>query len=413
MADLSVAPERSHAHQFLLRCLRPEDGLGQRIGGLPEPAWGPLVDEAIRQGVGPLLHRYLEGSDDVRVPEASAQRLRDVYLHSHLKNTALLEQFNEVVSIVAVSGAALIPLKGAHLAIHVYEDPGLRPMSDLDLLIREDDLQAVRQALLDTGYEETTSDIEYLEHHHLGPLSKRGRVEVELHRGIAPLDAPFKVDIAGLWTRADGAPAGTTARQMAPDDLLLHLCTHTAFNDELRVGLLAYCDIDATVRRYSGEMDWERFAETANLDGRSRFVYVALQITARLLQTPFPSHVWRALEHASTDENIVAHAATYVFDSAHDVPVTFQRLGEADGPASKLGSLAVGLFPPVDDLRRIYGVESENNLAYLLYVWRPLDLLIRHGWNVAGLVLGRPRARPAQEKERRRRLIRTWLGGPD
>ena len=79
--------------------------------------------------------------------------------------------------------------------------------------------------------------------------------------------------------------------------------------------------------------------------------------------------------------------------------------------SATLKALFRGIFPPPETLRRIYGLEPQDKLQYLYYVIRPLDLLLRQGGRVLGLVVGRPRSRPALEKERRRRLIQAWARG--
>ena len=195
------------------------------------------------------------------------------------------------------------------------------------------------------------------------------------------------------------------------DDLLLHLCTHAAYNDEFRLGLAAACDIDAVVHRLGHQLDWDRLNQTANSDGRSHFVYVALRLAQVLLETPIPEHVVVSLDHDQADDEVLEAVFVYVLSTADVSPTTLRSMGEVTTVGAKLKELWRGLFPPLETLRHIYRLRPGNKVRFLYYVVRPLDLLLRRGREVFGLVIGSPRSRYAREKERHRRRIRAWARG--
>ena len=409
---MAAMPTSQLVSELLVRCLRvdPDDTLIQDLRDLADASWHDLLDDAMKHGVAPLLHHRLQTLKNVGLPPPVSERLRDLYLHNHLRNAAVLEQLDEIASAAAAHGARLIPLKGAHLAKWVYDEPALRPMLDLDLLVRPSDELLLRRALVQSGYEDIRhcDDIDYTKLHHLKPLSKRGGVRVEVHRALAPPDAPFIVDVAAIWARATTNHEGTGASLLAPDDVLLHLCAHTAYNDEFCVGLLAFCDIDATVRRYNDTLDWGRFVTTANADGRSRFAYAALHITHRLLDTAIPQPVLTALEHAATDEKVIDEATAYVLGPAEDVPTTVKLLDGAGSTTARLGTIARSIFPPPDGLRKTYRLRRGAKAVYLFYLYRPIELMWRRGREVLGILFGTRRAQPSIERERRRRMISRW-----
>ena len=195
------------------------------------------------------------------------------------------------------------------------------------------------------------------------------------------------------------------------DDLLLHVCTHAAYNDEFRLGLAAACDIDAVVHRLGDQLDWDRLIRTANSDGRSRFVYAALRLAKVLLETPISEDVVASLDHDQADDEVLEAVVVYVLSTAETLPVTLKSMAEATTGGSKLKKLWRGLFPPPETLRRIYRLRPGTKLQFLYYVARPLDLLLRRGRQVLGLVIGSPHSRPALQKERHRRTVRAWARG--
>ena len=129
-----------------------------------------------------------------------------------------------------------------------------------------------------------------------------------------------------------------------------------------------------------------------------------------LLETPVPEGVIASLGHDQTDDEVV-DAVAYVLSRTDELPTTLKSMGEVTTVGAKLKRLWWGLFPSPETLRRIYGLRPGNKVQFLYYVLRPLDLLLRRGREIFGLVIGSPRSRYALEKERRRRMIRAWARG--
>ncbi len=400
---------------FLTRCLRPgrDDDLHAELRGIDVKSWRQLVDRAVWHGVAPLLYHRLGLVENLVIPREQGARLHHLYLHCLLKNRAILEQLSEIVRKTTEAGCSVLVLKGAYLSYCVYQEAALRPMADIDLLARSHDVAKVQLHLNTLGYRYTAESpaIDYSEHHHLRPLSKVGSVDVEVHHDLAPEGAPFEHDLTGLWDRSTRTLVGDLdLPHPAPDDLLLHVCTHAAYNDEFLLGLPAACDIDAVVHRMGHQLDWDRFIKTANSDGRSRFAYAALRLTQALLETPIPEHVIAALDHDQADDEVVENAVVYVLSTAGEVPTALKSMGEATTPGARLKALWQGVFPPPETLRRIYHLRPGTKVQFLYYFVRPFDLLLRRGREVLGLIIGTSHSRSALEKERCRRVIRAWVG---
>ena len=401
---------------LLTQCLRSGGGddLHAKLRGFNGESWRELVDRAAWHGVAPLLYHRLGGIENLAIPREHFVRLRDFYLHCLLRNSAILEQLSEIVRETEKAGYPVLFLKGAYLANCVYEEAALRPTGDIDLLAPAQDAEGVQRHLESLGYRyaEGTEAIDYSALHHLRPVSRADSVSIEVHHDLAPIRAPFVYDAVGLWDRSTCTRVGDLdLPHLAPDDLLLHVCTHAAYNDEFRLGLAAACDIDAVVHRLGYELDWDRLVQTANSDGRARFVYAALCLAQRLLETPIPTQVFASLDHDQADDEVVEDVVVYVLNTADTLPTTLTSMGEAATVGAKLARLGRGLFPPPETLRRIYGLRLGTRLHFLYYLVRPFDLFFRRGREVLGFFTGSPHSKPALEKERRRHLIGAWARG--
>ena len=187
---------------------------------------------------------------------------------------------------------SVIALKGAHLAEVVYGNIALRPMSDVDLLVKEPDLSRVEKKLLAMGYtpdEKNTAELAERCVHFTYKLPREGLC-MEIHWNIQLSNSPFNVDVDGLWKRTRPAMiAGVRVLALSPEDLLLHLCLHTAFRHLFgQSALRSLCDISETIRHYQDQIDWEQVRHRAHQWGIGNCLHLTLHLASKLLGAAVP-----------------------------------------------------------------------------------------------------------------------------
>ena len=64
--------------------------------------------------------------------------MRSIYYNSAARNMRLYKQLENFLDKFATEKIPVIMLKGAHLAWTVYPNMALRPMADVDLLVRNE-----------------------------------------------------------------------------------------------------------------------------------------------------------------------------------------------------------------------------------------------------------------------------------
>lgn len=403
------------------------ESLVRLLGGLPIAScadtfiprspqqWSALVDESLRQGVAPLLYRRLQALGTwVAPPVASIERLQIAYFHNALRQQTVRAELRRILLAFRREGIRVVLLKGAHLADVVYGDPALRPMVDIDLLVAPADLARVERTLTTVGYSTTAcpaGDTDYTTHQHMHPFDKRGALPIEVHRGLTPIDAPFDVDLEGLWSRTRLVRvAGVEALVLSPEDLVHHLCVHVAYNHRFDVSLLSLYDIGAAVAYLRAEIDWRRLAATANLDGTSRFVYCALSLVQATFGTEIPAYALDTLDHAADDLGVVQAARDCLLTNGGvELPVAYRALRRVDGLAPTMQAIARAIWPSRDRMRDIYELPPRSRAVYAYYAIRPFDLLRRRGKVVGGMLLRAQYLRPTLAREERRRAIDGWI----
>jgi hypothetical protein len=278
------------------------------IGWLTEPQHRPLAPlvagwdehdwEAARwavqvHGIGPLLDRASEGWPDAEMLHPMLRRyLAEQRRLSGQRVARLLDDLAEILRACAQNQIEALPLKGSLLATLYYPEPGLRPMNDLDLLVRPSDEQRMVRLLARLHYQPIARSQKHLllarpDAH--GPVvSFTGEHpdnprSLDLHTRLAEYFWGIKYDLTEeAWDdSAPGRVAGVAARVLGAVALLHHLAIH-ASSDALarRLRLLHLADI-ARVADTLDQAGWDRIVVGAQRRGEQRMVYPALLLTSR------------------------------------------------------------------------------------------------------------------------------------
>lgn len=180
--------------------------------------------------------------------------MRSIYFGTATSNMRLYRQLKEVFKKFTKEDIPIILLKGAHLAKYIYGDIALRPMADIDRLIKQDDLGKAHRLLIKDGY----SNSEMFEEE-LPPYEKKWKIPLDLHSHLKILPNKEYVNITALWMRAEKVNLGEAeALILSPEDLVLHLCLHNCIHHCLENSFISCFDIAHTSMFYKGKLDWNQ-----------------------------------------------------------------------------------------------------------------------------------------------------------
>ncbi len=272
--------------------------------------WYHIARIATQNRVGPLLYRNLKDiGQAASVPSQAMDSLKQSYHLTFARNNRFEQETREVLTNLRETGLKVIIMRGLVLAEIIFGDTALRPFTDIDLLIRKEDLPQIKLKLADLGYtlpSDALADGYYERNHlHLLLVKRPNGVAAEVHWAIDHKYTLYDIDYPHIFEDAQrGKIAGTEALLLSPEDRLLCLCAHLVkhcyYNkfilnqpDFLSLvlasgSLVQYCDIAETVRHHSGEMDWDAIREKAEGWGMEGVVHTGLFSTARLFDPPVP-----------------------------------------------------------------------------------------------------------------------------
>lgn len=417
----------------LLRCEPATDGSsldhsqtltnGTRVATVTPDMWRAVSALAEQGRLQPLLYSRLEKRGlSGQVPPDLLQELRRVYLLTARRNTRAFHQLGLLLRRFQAESISCIPLKGAYLAERVYGNIGLRPMTDLDLLVKADDLDRVDQLMCSSGYRFCTDDPNTIERNvHRVYFHEPTRLFVEVHWTLASEPVyGIRVDIDGLWGRSRVTRvADAEVREMSAEDQVLHLAVHAAKHKFLHFGLNAMIDVAETLRCFQDTLDWERLCLRARDWRAERCLYVTLYLAARLVNAPVPegvltrlgSHPLAGLYLAAAEEN--ALAGPIQGKEAFRPTRNFADFWLADGLGPKIQLIWQSTFPGKHEMATMYRVSENSPRMILYYPVRLWDLLRRYAralWDLHGRHEGRRRRAESRVQSV---LMRDWLFAAD
>jgi len=267
------------------------------LGTLADVAVGRSAALAAPPGIAPwltrndlgALGRAAWGSSDPALGSALAAQALGVAAANaiHLARAAAIERAFEA------DGIGMVLLKGAAIAPAAYADPALRPMTDVDLWIRDDEMPRACAVLVGLGFRQVAglaTRPPALQRRSGGELVFRpesGHGLVELHYSPFPgwwIRRTASPDLEGLWCRSVPSGAGRHARRLAPEDALLQTAFHVVVNQFGQAPLRGLMDLAVTTRAFA--IDWPAVVARALAFRIAGATWVALDAAERLIGLP-------------------------------------------------------------------------------------------------------------------------------
>lgn len=131
-----------------------------------------------------LYHCLKPRNLDRLLPTDILETVRTGYFECAWRNNSLYSDLSKILKALHQENIPVILLKGAHLAQTVYSNIALRPMGDIDILVRKSDLLKTKKQLLGLGYRllrEVDIATACANSQHLPPMVKQDSPSVELH----------------------------------------------------------------------------------------------------------------------------------------------------------------------------------------------------------------------------------------
>lgn len=321
---MNLVPHPSAAERELLLRGCMADAPVEGESSLPgeEVDWERLTQVASAQGVLPLLVHRVQGwappGHPSGVPAGVEGEARFQTAHT-LRMMALLLR---VLTTLRDAGIVALPFKGPALGALLYGDPGIRPCSDLDLLVRPDDVPAALDALEAVGMRcprhSPGRERLLLRHGHARPLLDEDGSVVELHWRITSPMHPIRLPASRLLARSESISiAGHPLLVPHPSDLFAMLAVHGAKHAWQR--LIWISDMARLILRIEEggwgdpEQVWSALLADAGSGGHLRIALWGGAMGGTLLHRPLPAPLLRRMGGDDALPGLVERALEVLF----------------------------------------------------------------------------------------------------
>jgi len=265
--------------------------------------WGLVLSSAKDHGLSSLLASHLDGLDGV--PVSVQEKLRTRLRQNTLRNVALAGELVRLLARLRDGGVTAVPFKGPVLAAVAYGHLGLREFTDLDLLVKAEDVPAARRVLVADGYRPwfdltAAQESAYVRSRYEHPFQRdTDGLIVEIQWRVVPAHFGVRLDYEGIWKRCEQSSlAGRQVPSLSAEDLLLVLAVHGTKHLWERLGWVT--DIAELLRSHP-RLDWVRLWKQAETSRSGRMLAVALRLAVELLDAPVPAG---ALMRATADPRV-------------------------------------------------------------------------------------------------------------
>lgn len=253
----------------------------------------------------PLLHERLRR---LPTPVPDLERLAGIARFHWVQSQLLRRDTVELLRLFNAAGLDTMLLKGAALGATVYP-MGLRPMTDIDIVVRRSQIEPALALLERHGWRPRFhSHARMKDVSHATHLTGKRNRDLDLHWSLFHDRFPTQQQLDSIWDASVPAEVGgQPTRVLCPADQLVHTCEHGVRHDETPL-FRWLADAFQIIRGHGDAIDWERCARLARQHGLLLPVRQTLQYLHQVLHQKIPAAAWaRVSAHRVPLANRVAH----------------------------------------------------------------------------------------------------------
>ena len=350
--------------------VHPADGFKDKFD------WDYFLQISRENRVSPLLYFYQKHEKE-SFSKNCFQQLENDYFDTLAYNTFLWKKLKPLLKSFEEKKIPVILLKGIALGVTIYPSVGIRPMGDVDILIREKDILEVNETFKSFGYcaaDIDPQDIVAGKTNYLTTLFYPGKNHwFHVHRHLINSTLPnfsyiSKLNMEKIWQKTQPIEiSGIKTLGLSPEHQIIYLCEHSMRVTHSFRQLIFHADISRAIYFYKDKIDWENLVKESHDFGLERMVYCGLYAVNRVLHTEIPTGILDILKPKRLklgERNFFSLLAENRSSSGLSY---FVHLAMNKKSSDKAKFLFRTLFPPKEMLAQKNGIPSSkiNTFHYL------------------------------------------------
>jgi hypothetical protein len=256
--------------------------------------WDKFMQLVNYHQVLPIVYHNLQKHAADKIPPHTLGRLKNRGKKQKLHSMRLTAELIRIVKLCREQGIEVICLKGPVLSLQLYRDIALRHIIDIDLLVKQGDIEKVHHLLVDSGYvaihpELFSSTLHWRvfkkSKHHIPYHHKKKSIHLEIHFRLFKNFHVFPNRELNAWNNPQSfVYAGVKLNTLAAIDNILFLFVHASIH---KWHLLKWLT-DMARLCHSQPIDWEKLLRRAVEVGLERPVLQGMLLLNYLFAVPLP-----------------------------------------------------------------------------------------------------------------------------
>ncbi|MBI3591531.1 MAG: nucleotidyltransferase family protein [Candidatus Melainabacteria bacterium] len=344
--------------------------------------WEYLFTMALANNILLLLYFHINNSCLELIPDKYLNYLREYCHKTTLSNLSISQELLKLLKLFKAKNISIIPFKGPVITSYLYGNLSLREFSDLDFLVKENDMHLIKEILISEGYipeyslAKSQEDAFFKYHYQLVFQTKTGP-EIDIHWRVVQKYFNNNFKFNELWNNLQEIEfGGQTIKSLSPEDLLLILCIHGAKDSWSELKLI----IDIAQLIKNKKIKWEAVTKRARILDMEKVFHLGILLTNILFKIEIPKTV---LEKAKADPLVISlskEVCTKTFNNISGPPEIKEQcifqLKILDSFLHKIRyCFSLVITPTIGDWSFI---SFPKYLSFLYYITRPLRLIKKY-----------------------------------
>lgn len=380
---------RSEAEEELLLCCARtimDDVTESRIEYLVQSDlnWDYLLRIASIHCLKPLLYWQLNQICPDQIPSEFMSNLKEFLNNNAKNNLFFMQELIEVVKTLNNHHIESVPYKGPILALQAYGNLSMRQFSDLDLLVKKDDVPFIKEILISKGYKpefnlNSVQEQNYMNsQRELKLIHETKGISLELHWKFSGVfqNLPPNAEKMFLKNLDILDIGGVQIPKISPENLILILSIHNASHHWSSLAWLV--DIATLIKNQ--KIDWSQVLKTSQKLSIRKILFINLYLCHFLLDLELDNEISNYLNDDSVRKTANIFVNNLFSDKSENGLIENMQISiklrekKIDGIKDGLS----GIFKP--SFYELNHLDVPPYLFFIYHIYRPFNLLKRYKW---------------------------------
>lgn len=352
-----------------------------------------LLNELINEHkIAPTIYKELLALDNKELPEEIRTLAKNTVTTSMVIHTHVRQKLRELSGLFSEKGVEFILLKG--FAIDMSP---LRQMSDLDVLIHEDEIDRVFKILEAEGYQYVGSFVlsekekknprdQYRWNNQYQFQMPQSQLVVEIHTNLFERDRIRTEKLDNLLDRVDlfwekkNWDEALHCYVPTKEASLAVLCMHSAVKYSPAMNIFRLRQSYDIVKMLNTGIDSEYFFSLCHSWKIEYYAFFSIKLASRIFKNQAAEEIVDRIEgNLRRSEKFLARVHLKCYKNIEETAYLYRTIYKlcmpfiiGDGFRKALRWYKECLFPPIYIQERKYGIKRTSPLIYLTYVYGPI-----------------------------------------